>query len=155
VKGCVVIALILEMVDADTCGKPWRIVYRHTPDDGDFKTNMASISSPNGHLQVTGPGLYEISSILDSQCPGTVDTEAANYTVEWVPRPSARLSPQSESVYIERNRSHVLPPVCEGTDDHIDLELTGQSSAFSCEFDVRSCRSRSSPLRDHVQCRTS
>jgi nucleoporin POM152 len=100
-------------------------VYKHTPKDGEPRTATASVSSPNGHLEVTEPGLYEIIAALDSQCPGTVIAEGATYQVEWVPRPSAQISPRNEAAYERRNRSHILRPVCEGTDDHVDLELTG------------------------------
>jgi nucleoporin POM152 len=86
---------------------------------------MAKLSSPNGYIEVTEPGLYEIVSVLDVQCPGTVLLEAATFRVHWVPKPSARLSPRHETVYERYNRTHILPPICEGADEHVDLELTG------------------------------
>ena|ERR1700722_2190397 len=100
-------------------------MYRHILAPDRFQGYTATVSSPNGHLEATEPGLYEISSVMDAQCPGTINPEGAIYRVDWVPRPSARLSPSSEATYERHNRSHVLSPVCEGIDDHVDLELTG------------------------------
>ena len=63
--------------------------------------------------------------VWDSQCPGTVVPEAANYAVDWIPRPSAKLSPEVQATYEPHNGSHILPPICEGINDHVDLDLTG------------------------------
>lgn len=62
---------------------------------------------------------------MDSQCPGSVSVDESTYQVDWIPRPSAKLAPETEAIYTSHNRSHVLPPICEGLDDHIDLDLTG------------------------------
>jgi len=62
---------------------------------------------------------------MDSQCPGFVEADADTYRVDWVPRPSARLSSGTTAVYEAYNASHILPSICESMDDHVDLELTG------------------------------
>lgn len=48
------------------------------------------------------------------------------YRVNHVPRPSAKLSPEIQSTYEPYNGSHILPPICEGAHDHVDLDLTGE-----------------------------
>ena len=48
------------------------------------------------------------------------------YRVDHVPRPSAKLSPEIQSTYEPYNGSHILPPICEGAHDHVDLDLTGE-----------------------------
>jgi hypothetical protein len=55
----------------------------------------------------------------------------STYTVDWVPRPSARLDPATPSTFESYNRSHILPPICQGQDDHVDLQLTGMSSGMT------------------------
>ena len=60
---------------------------------------------------------------MDSQC--SIIADESTYKVDWVPRPSARFAPETEVVYSLHNRSHILPPICEGLDDHVDLDLTG------------------------------
>ena len=41
-------------------------------------------------------------------------------------RPFARLSQDTESNYDAINGSHILPPICEGTLGHVDLDLSGR-----------------------------
>jgi nucleoporin POM152 len=67
---------------------------------------------------------FVLIQVTDSQCPGSVIADAATYKVDWVPRPSANLS-QIEAKYEPYNNSHILPPICEGIEDHVDLDLTG------------------------------
>lgn len=43
-----------------------------------------------------------------------------------MPRPVAKLSPEIETNYEPYNGSHILQPICEGNNDHVDLDLTGR-----------------------------
>ncbi|ESK90932.1 nucleoporin [Moniliophthora roreri MCA 2997] len=104
---------------------PWRVKYRHVGKDGQ-RIASASLTTPNDFLHVTESGEYELLEIFDSQCPGNVVTDASTFTVDWVPRPAAKLSSKTQAVYEPFNGSYVLPPICEGKDDHVDLELTGR-----------------------------
>ncbi|KAF9469848.1 hypothetical protein BDZ94DRAFT_1206742 [Collybia nuda] len=102
---------------------PWRVKYRRL---GESKTITQYVNSPNDYLRVSQKGTYEIVDVADSQCPGSVITESAIFTVDWVPRPSAKLSPQTNAVYEAYNGSYILPTVCEGVNDFVDLDLTGR-----------------------------
>ena len=74
--------------------------------------------------------LWQVS---DSQCPGVVLGDGSTYKVDWIPRPSAKLSPLTEATYVAHNGSHILQPICEGMNGHVDLDLTGmQSLPFEC-----------------------
>lgn len=64
--------------------------------------------------------------MADSQCPGTVVANDATYLVHHVSRPSAKLSQETRSFYSSYNGSHILPSVCEGASDYVDLDLTGR-----------------------------
>jgi nucleoporin POM152 len=102
---------------------------------------MTTLHSPNDHLRVTNQGLYEIievcdrhllisdktdfCQVTDSQCPGVVLADGSTYKVDWIPRPSAKLSPLTEATYAAYNGSHILQPICEGMNGHVDLDLTG------------------------------
>ena len=70
-------------------------------------------------------GTYELLEVSDSQCPGTVVKGDETYQVEHVPRPAAKLSSDVQSTYERFNGSHILPAICEGMNDHVDLDLTG------------------------------
>ena len=88
----------------------------------------AKVTSPNDELRVTEKGHYELVEVIDAQCPGTIIEGSADYLVDWVPRPSARLSPEIQTTYEPYNSSHILPPICAGLNDHVDLDLTGTLS---------------------------
>lgn len=51
--------------------------------------------------------------------------DGSTYKVDWIPRPSAKLSPLTEATYAAHNGSHILQPICEGMNGHVDLDLTG------------------------------
>ncbi|KAK2460117.1 hypothetical protein APHAL10511_007883 [Amanita phalloides] len=102
---------------------PWRIKYRHVNTN---KVLASLVTSPNGNLQVTDKGVYELLEVSDSKCPGSVIASESTYTVGWVPRPSAKLSLETKAKYESYNGSHILPPICEGIEDHVDLDLTGR-----------------------------
>ncbi|KAJ7110070.1 hypothetical protein C8R44DRAFT_271693 [Mycena epipterygia] len=104
---------------------PWRLKYRR---DGNETVQSAVLNTANDHLHVTEAGLYQILDVTDSQCPGFVVAEASTFRVDWIPRPSAKLSADTAAAatYENYNGSHILSPICENTDAHIDLDLTGR-----------------------------
>jgi nucleoporin POM152 len=108
------------------------------------QSRTAWLESPNDYLRVKEKGLYEIlevsssqyckrphnmdwQQVSDSQCPGMVVAQESTYEVDWVPRPSARISPDTEAVYESYNGTYILPAICEGTSGHVDFDLTGHS----------------------------
>ncbi|KAH9947096.1 hypothetical protein B0H21DRAFT_778726 [Amylocystis lapponica] len=86
---------------------PWRIKYRRSEVPEQVLT--ATLNSPNAQLAVKDKGLYEIFDVADSQCPGSVVAKEATYRVDH-----------------SYNGSHILPAICEGVHNHVDLELTGR-----------------------------
>ena len=128
-----------------------------------------TLSSPNDELRVTQKGIYEILDvnacftviciwltpdiqITDSQCPGSVIADDATYSVDHVPRPSAKLSSTVKSTYESYNGSHILPPICEGVHSHVDLELTGMY-LFRCSDHLTGNSFRSPAFPNYVQYR--
>lgn len=103
--------------------QPWRVKYRRREAGSTIST--ATLKQPNAYLNVNENGLYEITEVHDSQCPGTVYEDASTYEVNWIRRPFATLSERTKSVYQEHNKSSILPPICQGVSDHVDLDLTG------------------------------
>ncbi|TBU54901.1 hypothetical protein BD310DRAFT_885314 [Dichomitus squalens] len=101
---------------------PWRVQYRRQ--GGPIE--RATLKSLNDELRVNAAGTYELIGVNDSQCPGTIVESESTYRVDHIPRPSAKLSSDIQSTYERYNGSHILPAICEGTDDHVDLDLTGR-----------------------------
>ncbi|KAJ6503388.1 hypothetical protein C8R47DRAFT_1105937 [Mycena vitilis] len=104
---------------------PWRLKYRL--DESEI-VQTAELKAANDYLHVTDAGVYQILDVNDSQCPGFVVAEASTYRVDWIPRPSAKLSADTAAAatYEAYNGSHILSPICENMDAHIDLDLTGR-----------------------------
>ncbi|KZV76955.1 hypothetical protein PENSPDRAFT_597464 [Peniophora sp. CONT] len=104
---------------------PWQLKYRNMEKPEVFET--AKLSSANDHLSVRGHGTYEIVEVYDSQCPGEIIMGESTYDVAWVPRPSAKLSEDTPGQLERWNGSFILPPICEGANSHVDLDLTGRA----------------------------
>jgi len=102
--------------------QPWRVRYRK---EGSPTVMTARLSNPNDFIEVNDKGTYEIIEVFDSQCPGTVSQDSSSFTVDWIPRPTARLADESQAQYNVYNHSFILNPVCEGIPAHVDLDLTG------------------------------
>ncbi|KAF9245820.1 hypothetical protein BU15DRAFT_85502 [Melanogaster broomeanus] len=120
---------ILEDEEADlplrlTGDGSWTIKYRRAEEPESIKTEK--LKSPNDHIHVRNRGTYELLEVFDSQCPGSIAPEENRYYVDWVPRPSAKLDSETSSTFETFNRSYILPPICRGHDDHVDLDLTGR-----------------------------
>ncbi|KDQ63216.1 hypothetical protein JAAARDRAFT_119663 [Jaapia argillacea MUCL 33604] len=109
---------------------PWRIRYGLVGDPE--STQRVTVTNPNDQLSVTTKGVYEILQVSDSQCPGSVIADEATYRVDWIPRPHAQLTLDIQATFESYNGSYILPPICEGTDDHADLELTGTFQSSLC-----------------------
>ncbi|KLO20595.1 hypothetical protein SCHPADRAFT_863370 [Schizopora paradoxa] len=136
---------------------PWRIKYQRT-DPADLpRTTM--IHSPNDHLSIDKKGVYKLLEVSDSQCPGVVDEEASEYTVDWIPRPSITLSQDSVVTYDGYNGSFIRAPICEGSDDFVDLDMTGRPPFqilynVARESEVGGTRILDQPVISSVQSRT-
>ncbi|KAF5312593.1 hypothetical protein D9619_002792 [Psilocybe cf. subviscida] len=106
-----------------TGDKPWHVTYKNQRTGA---TRTATFHDQNANIQVADKGTYEIISVKDSQCPGNVITEASTFGVDWVPRPSAKLSSSVDAFRESYNGSYILKSICEGVNDHVDLDLTGR-----------------------------
>ena len=107
--------------------QPWKVKYQLSESQSAPRT--AVLRSPNDYLSVREKGVYRLTDVSDSQCPGSVIEKEADYKVDWIPRPSVTLSPETAVVYHRHNGSHVRAPVCEGQEDHVDLDVTGKIEA--------------------------
>ncbi|EJD54259.1 hypothetical protein AURDEDRAFT_94875 [Auricularia subglabra TFB-10046 SS5] len=103
---------------------PWDVRYRLQSQPEVYTARVAA-NNANAELRVRRPGVYELLSIKDKHCPGTVSETEAQYEVLWVPRPSVKLASTTAVSYIASNDSYVRAPVCEGVLDAVDLELDG------------------------------
>lgn len=102
---------------------PWKVGYRNTNVSEAVITK--NVSGPNDFLVVRNSGIYEIVDVSDKQCPGTIDTAASTFKVDWFPRPQLSLIP-SESITQGPDGAFVKRDVCEGDIDGFELSLKGE-----------------------------
>ncbi|KAG8703735.1 hypothetical protein FRC08_002662 [Ceratobasidium sp. 394] len=101
----------------------WYIEYRAP---GSRKVHKQLLRSANDQLSVSAAGTYELVSVSDSHCPGTIVPEGAFYTVDWIPLPAVGFAP-SAGVFDKDRSVIVRPPVCAGEEDHAEVDLIGKS----------------------------
>ncbi|KAF3927152.1 hypothetical protein ABW20_dc0101264 [Dactylellina cionopaga] len=103
--------------------KPFRVKYRFTDEDGRSSDHEIAAKEFNSNLPASNRGHYQLLTVNDAICPGTV-TESANvFEINWIPRPFARIV-QSPSI-VMKGEGFVRNPICEGDQDAVELNLEG------------------------------
>ena len=107
---------------------PWTVEYRNTrhPEQG----RRLELRNPNDRVDVQEEGTYEITTVKDAVCPGTVDEAANRFDVQWIGRPSMRVAESSVS---ERSGDkYIKHDICQGEEDAMDLHFSGESGLLVC-----------------------
>lgn len=104
---------------------PWSIAYKNLNDGENAKTLQKTLKSGNDVLAVQKGGIYEIVDVSDNQCHGNVDPKAAQFEVDWFPRPELSLV-QAASIHEGPGR-YIKNDVCEGDIDGFEVGLIGKS----------------------------
>lgn len=100
---------------------PWLLSYRNLEEPTDII--QAVLTNQNDELEVKRAGIYEITSIQDSACPGIVDTAAHQFEVQLIPRPAIQV-PESATIRL-LDGIYVKKDVCEGDEDATEIAFTG------------------------------
>ncbi|PNY24404.1 Nucleoporin [Tolypocladium capitatum] len=111
---------------------PWTISYRNLNESGEVLTKTAT--SANDYLLVRSRGVYEIVNVQDNQCPGSVDTAASNFHVDWFPRP--RISLVETDSITPNHDVFIKKEVCEGDIDGFEVKLQG-SPPYHVQYEVK------------------
>lgn len=83
-----------------------------------------TIRTNNGQIPVSKPGRYQLLSVSDAHCPGTVLDASKAYEIEWIVKPTLRLD--VESGKLVKNGSLIRPALCEGVDDTAGVVFSGE-----------------------------
>lgn len=102
---------------------PWTVEYTNL-DDG--KVIKAELARTNDAIKVNKRGTYELLSVEDLSCPGTVDPLASKFQVEWLPRPQIKFA--DSAVIIPSGDRFVKREVCEGDIDAVEVNIIGMYS---------------------------
>ncbi|PNS21261.1 Nucleoporin POM152 [Sphaceloma murrayae] len=109
---------------------PWMVHYRDAKDPD--RVHEARLQQPNDKIVVNHQGTYELMSMRDRICPGTIDQSANKIEVQWIGRP--RLSLQATDFQEVKGQAYIKHDVCEGEEDSADLHLAG-SPPFEVKYD--------------------
>lgn len=115
---------------------PWHLSYRNLNSE---EKSSVTVHRANDKLSVAAQGTYELTNIHDVACPGSVDTSANQFVVQWIPRPDILIS-ESETIKRDFERSddlaYIRNAVCEGDEDATDVTFTG-TPPFSLTYEQR------------------
>lgn len=98
---------------------PWEVAYSLNGKAHD----KVQVHQANSQLRFAARGSYQLTSVRDTHCPGTVDDKV--YAIDFKPRPSASLV---ETTTVKRDGTqyrHV--GMCAGEDDAVAVQFTGTS----------------------------
>jgi nucleoporin POM152 len=107
-----------------TGAKPWKLNFKNLNTQ---QTHNVEIKDPNSALGVTDEGVWELTSVRDSVCPGFIEEKASQFIVGWIARPRMSV-PESPSISVEGSR-HIKEAVCEGDEDSFEVAFTGKHHA--------------------------
>ncbi|KAM3578510.1 hypothetical protein VKS41_004564 [Umbelopsis sp. WA50703] len=110
--------------------RPWRLLFRNVDRNPD-KVYHAQLNDANDQLTVRDPGRYELVNVQDSYCPGDVSNTAI--TVGFLDKPALGIS--EDQVSYKQHGIFERPAVCEGTDDSVNIHLSGHGP-FAVSYDV-------------------
>ncbi|KAJ5114603.1 Nucleoporin [Penicillium alfredii] len=111
--------------------RPWTVKYRNVDVNPSLIEKI--FWEENSVLSVDRQGLYELSEVFDSSCPGSVDQSAREFEVSWIPRPHITAVDGSP---IGTAGQVVKPEVCQGDDDTLELRLSG-NPPYSLQYEQR------------------
>jgi nucleoporin POM152 len=98
---------------------PWQLGYK-TPHG--FESQR--VHSANDFITTKEDGTYELVSVRDGICPGTIDERANRFELAWVPRPELKIG--ETSTLTLQGGVYVKDAVCEGEEDSFDVVLGGK-----------------------------
>lgn len=107
---------------------PWTIKYRNLNDSSSKVTEIVKERS-NDRIRINEHGVYELLSVFDKQCPGTVDASASLFEVNWLARPELRIA-DSSGLQQHGNR-YIKREVCEGDVDALEIKFSGKQGILS------------------------
>ncbi|KAL5361872.1 hypothetical protein BJX96DRAFT_90590 [Aspergillus floccosus] len=118
--------------------RPWTVRYKM---DTDSSATEKTFWQENSALTVGQEGRYELLSVSDASCPGSVDPSANAFEISWIPRPRITAvdgSPVSDSGRLEKR------DVCQGVDDSLEIRLSG-NPPYSIRYEQQRKSARGSP----------
>lgn len=115
-----------DIADQYASPQPWTVTYRHDSEE----PIQTTIRANNGQIAISKPGRYELVSVKDAHCPGTILDASKSWEIEWITKPTLRLNPDSGKLV--KNGSLIRPALCEGVDDTAGVVFSGKPRPALC-----------------------
>ncbi|PWN43232.1 hypothetical protein IE81DRAFT_301054 [Ceraceosorus guamensis] len=104
---------------------PWTVNMALVDDVSSAKT--LQLASSDAFVEVDQPGTWELRSVRDAHCAGSVIVERSKFHVHPIPRPTIAFDVDSGNLAPSGNDSLIRNAVCIGQPDAVDIVLTGHS----------------------------
>ena len=115
---------------------PWIVTYVNL--DERNKTSSVNLTRAfihdNDQLEIHNAGTYEIVSVQDASCPGSVDLSANQFEVRWIPRPTVTILENSLFEIVDGR--YVKQSVCEGDEDATQISFSG-TAPYTIEYNQK------------------
>ncbi|CEH17446.1 hypothetical protein CBOM_03487 [Ceraceosorus bombacis] len=104
---------------------PWTVNLALVDDVSSART--LDLASSDALVEVDQPGTWELRSVRDAHCAGSVIAERSKFHVHSIPRPTIAFDVDSGNLAPSGNDSLIRKAVCVGQPDAVDIVLTGHS----------------------------
>ncbi|KAI9785864.1 MAG: hypothetical protein M1816_008191 [Peltula sp. TS41687] len=102
---------------------PWIVRYKNH-DDPSAPSMEKALGNENDVLEVDRQGTYQLLTVRDASCPGTVEEMASEFEIQWIARPKISV-PTSSVLEKVGYKKYAKAEVCEGNEDVTELTVTG------------------------------
>ena len=115
---------------------PWTVSYRNLDQSTGKETKVTEVTvdHDNGHLEIDREGIYEIESVRDANCPGSVDSLTNKFDVRWIARPAMTVVKNSLINFVAGK--YVKKSICDGDEDATEISFTG-TAPYTVEYNVK------------------
>ena len=109
---------------------PWTITYRKRGAEASPELSTTHHHS-NDQIKVDEEGTFELLSVKDKNCPGSIDMVANQFVVHWIPKPA--ISVNEASFVRKENESFIKRDVCENDEDTTEISFSG-TAPYTVEY---------------------
>jgi nucleoporin POM152 len=109
---------------------PWTVSYRNRALENGTELSTYHFKN-NDQIEIDQEGTFELVSVHDKSCLGSVDMHANQFIVQWIAKPAISIA--QTSITKKDDGTYVKRDVCEGDEDITDISFSG-SAPFTVEY---------------------
>ena len=101
---------------------PWYLRYSVVDSRGQRSEHEIVVYDPNGYIETRSDGVFELTAVADSTCPGVVKHGQEKFEVTWIARPRVDIVGFEG---VPRHEIQRMEDICVGQDAFLDLTFHG------------------------------